>query len=181
MRQIGGHHPHLGGEVTDPLARDLVASRPSGDPWCPTSTTSACLRALLRAARPGRGRGSRVRLVARDVLAHHQAQLHVRHLVEELAPRPRATCRRRRAPARPVEVEDVRDLVRVEVRVDAREEEARALRRPTRLEVLDAVLHEHRDVVAEAQARVLEALREPIRPVVQLARTVTASPVAAIT
>ncbi len=35
-------------------------------------------------------------------------------------------------------VEDVRDLVRVEVRVDAREEEPGALRRPTRLEVLDA-------------------------------------------
>ncbi len=66
-------------------------------------------------------------------------------------------------------VEDVRDLVGIEVGVDAREEEPRPLRRPTRLEVLDAVLHQHGDVISEPEARVAEELGEPVRPVVQLA------------
>ena len=66
-------------------------------------------------------------------------------------------------------VEDVRGLLGVEVPVDARVEEARALRGPAHLEELGPVLHEHRDVIAEAQPRVVEALRELVRAIVQLA------------
>ncbi len=53
--------------------------------------------------------------------------------------------------------------------VDARVEQPRALGGPADLEVLGAVLHEHRDVVAEAQARVEEHLRDLVRAVVELA------------
>ena len=47
--------------------------------------------------------------------------------------------------------------------------EPAALRGPARLQVLDAVLHENRDVVAVAQPGVVEQLRELVRPIVQLA------------
>ena len=48
-------------------------------------------------------------------------------------------------------VEDVHGLLHVEVPVDARVVEARALCGPACFEELGAVLHEHRDVVAEAE------------------------------
>ena len=66
-------------------------------------------------------------------------------------------------------VEDVLGFLGGEVPVDARVEQARALRGPADLEVLGPVLHENRDVVAEAQPGVEEQLRELVRAVVQLA------------
>ena len=81
----------------------------------------------------------------------------LRHLVEELGRDRRANVSEIDEHLRVAVVEDVRGLVGVEVPVDAREEEARPLRGPARLEELDAVLHQHRDVVAEAQAGRVEA------------------------
>ncbi len=109
-----------------------------------------------------------VRLVTGNgILADHQANLHPRHLVDEL----RGDIVKRVADdehLRVAIVEDVRDLVRVEVRVDAGEIQPGSLRGPARLEVLDPVLHQHRDVIAEAQPRVPEQLRELIGTIVQL-------------
>ena len=126
-----------------------------------------------------RASASSYELVAVDGVADDEPDLHARHLVDELLAQRRGTSRDDEH-LRVAVVEDVRDLVGVEVRVDAREEEARPLRGPARLEVLDAVLHEHRDVIAEAQPRVVEQLRELVRAIVQ-PRYVTASPGAAMT
>ena len=153
----------------DALARDLVLHALAAARSCPTSTASACLRAPLRAARPDTDPAP----CAYDsypstiVVADHQPDLDARHLVDEL----RGDIAQRVGDdehLRVAVVEDVRDLVGVEVRVDAREEQPRPLRRPARLEVLDPVLHQDRDVIPEPQAHVPEQLRELVRTIIQL-------------
>ena len=70
--------------------------------------------------------------------------------------------------ARVAVVDDVRDLLCVEVEVDRREVDPRALGCPGDLEIVGIVVHEDRDVGVEPESAVVQQLRELVRAVVQL-------------
>ena len=163
-----GDHPHLDGLFADRLARDLVL-HPLRPPGRPRRIQHARAFELLfqRRGRIARERGFVV-VVALDRSADREADLHVGHLAGELD-RELTKLGADHDCLRVAVVDDVRDFVGGEVRVDACVEEARALRGPARFEVLDAVLHHDCDVVAETEPCVPEELRELIRAVIQLA------------
>ena len=115
-----------------------------------------------------RSRAAGVGLVAVDQrVADHEPDADARHLLGELG-RDVAVRVGDDEHLRVAVVEDVRGFVGGEVVVDGRVEEPGALRGPAELEVLGPVLHQDRDVVAEAQPRVPEQLRELVGAVVQL-------------
>ena len=163
-----GHHAHLGRLLADSLTGDLVL-----DAFGPSRRARRIEhpRAFeLFRERLGRIAVARhlVRVVAVDrMVADDEPHLGVRHLVEQLN-RDRGERVADDEYLRVAIVDDVRGLVTVEVPVDARVEEPGPLRGPTHLEELRAVLHQHRDVIAEPQPGIPEQLRQLIRAVVQL-------------
>ena len=163
------HHPHLDRLLPDALARDLVlhALRPPRRPR--RIQHPRALELLVERHRRIPVARGRVGLVAvDDARRRPSAASSPRGILSTSSRRDIAQRVRDDEHLRVAVVEDVRDLVGVEMRVDAREEQPRALRRPTRLEVLDPVLHQNRDVIPEPQPRVQEQLRELIRAIVQL-------------
>ena len=165
------HHPHLDGLIADPLPRDLVLHAFRPPRRSRRVQDSRSLELLLEGDGGKAVPRALVRLIAVDHLrriADHQPHLDARHLVDEL---------RRDIPQRVARdehlrvavVENVSNLVRIEMRVDASKEKPRPLRRPARLEELRAVLHQNRNMIPKPQPRIKEQLRDLIGPIIELA------------
>ena len=151
-RNIVLHELHDRQRVVRAARRAAGAGCPSVVRSCPTSRASPRRAARRRSGRSGTRPSPRSRLSNgasapstsaishRSTFGHSAGKLH-RHL---------ALGRRRHDDARLAVVDDVGDLVRREVRVDARVVEAGALGAALALEHPRVVLEEERDVVAGA-------------------------------